>query len=91
MVKEIELVLKVKVEVKDFGEMLTCSDPETFPLVGYGFAVQDALAEKLGWNEGVSKELMRKAKEETKGSHWYTHWVNLAQEWAVKRLKEIEE
>lgn len=91
MENEIELALKVKVETKDLGAMLTCDDPEGHPLVGYGFAVQEALMKKLGWTEEVSKELMKQAKAEVKGFPWYTRWVQLAQEWALKRLEEVKE
>jgi len=71
---------------------LICDDPEHWPLVGYGFLIRRALAERLGFSDDIMQLLERKAKElsKTEGESWYHVLVNLAQSWAEERLRKEE-
>jgi len=88
-VEKIKLTIEVEIPRTEWGPMLTCDDPEHWPLVGYGFVIQRALMERLGFSEDILRHLKERAKELAKirKEGWYHIFVNLAQDWAEEKLE----
>jgi len=87
-----KITIEVEIDENELGEILICDDPEHFPLVHYGFIIQGKLAEILGYDSKVKEELKRKARETIEkpdAIHFYSRLTELAQEWAIERLREI--